>query len=100
MTGSPTSDISELCEFEWYQWVKFRDQVTLFPLEDEILGRCLCPAANIGPVMCMHILKANGNVVIRTTLRSLTQLELNSDHEKGRRIAFDKAISQVWLTGP
>jgi hypothetical protein len=37
MTRS-TADISELCEFEWYQWVYFRDQTASFPEEEEVLG--------------------------------------------------------------
>ena len=30
MTGS-TADISHICEFGWYDWVMFRDNVPSFP---------------------------------------------------------------------
>ena len=93
MTGS-TADISELCEFRWYQWVYFRDSVAKFPEEEEVLGRYLCPSSDIGPVMCMYILKGNNEVVTRSTLRPLTQVELDSDSEKEKRDAFDKAIKE------
>jgi hypothetical protein len=93
MTGS-TADISELCEFEWYQWVYFRDQTASFPEEEEVLGRYLCPASDIGPTMCMNILKDTGCVASRTTLRPLTQIEIDSPDEKIKRVAFNKAIRE------
>jgi hypothetical protein len=75
MTGE-TADISNLVEFEWFQWVWFRDEIWPFPDENKILGRYLGPAKSIGPAMCMHILKSNGRVVERTTLGALTRQNL------------------------
>jgi hypothetical protein len=58
MTGSMV-DISELCEYRWYQWVMFRDLNVPFPEIEEVPGRYyLAPSADIGPTMCMIILKA------------------------------------------
>ena len=34
VTGN-TSDISELVEFGWYQWLYYRDATTSFPLPEE-----------------------------------------------------------------
>ncbi len=37
MTGS-TADISHICEFGWYDWVMFRDNLLTFPDNKLILG--------------------------------------------------------------
>jgi hypothetical protein len=37
MTGS-TADISHICEFGWYDWVMFRDNLPTFPDNKLILG--------------------------------------------------------------
>jgi hypothetical protein len=37
MTGS-TADISHICEFGWYDWVMFRDNLPTFPDNELILG--------------------------------------------------------------
>jgi hypothetical protein len=34
-----TADISQISEFEFYQWVMFRDSTAPFPEDDKILGR-------------------------------------------------------------
>ena len=87
-----TPDISRLVEHEWYDWVKFRDIVPSFPDTNEVLGRWLGPSADIGSEMCYHILKPNGRVVQRTTVRALTQTEVESELEKTSRAAFDAQI--------
>jgi hypothetical protein len=47
MTGS-TADISHICEFGWYDWVMFRDNVPTFPDIKLILGGYLGPRTNVG----------------------------------------------------
>jgi hypothetical protein len=78
MSGD-TADISSLCEFEWFQWILYRDEKAGWPDEAKQLGRYLGPSKSIGPEMAMHILKPNGQVIQRTTLGPLTPAELNSD---------------------
>jgi hypothetical protein len=39
MTGQ-TYDISNLCQFGWYDWVYFRDEKASFPYPKEVLGLC------------------------------------------------------------
>ena len=58
-----TSDISNLCEFEWYDWVMINDSPSTFPEVDFQLGCWLGPAADVGSAMTYKILKANGKVV-------------------------------------
>lgn len=91
LTGQPC-DISHICEYEFYEWVYFRDSGKLFPKQKEQLGRCLGPAKHAGNVMSQWILNKNGKILPIQTLRSLTPAELRSDIEKARRDEFDKAI--------
>jgi hypothetical protein len=55
-----TSDISPLAEYDWYEWVKFRDTGQSFPDSKEWLDRDLGPAIDIGPAMLRKVLKING----------------------------------------
>ena len=92
VTGN-TADISELVEFGWYQWVYYRDATTSYPLPDEELGRYLGPSENVGSKMSMWILKGNGEVVSRTTLRPLNDGERSRETEKIKREEFTKAVN-------
>jgi len=74
MSGE-TSDISQFCEFAFYDWIMFRDQPVAFPDDNPVLGRFLGPAINVGPTLTAKILKANGEVVYRSTYRALTDVE-------------------------
>jgi hypothetical protein len=47
MTNS-TADISQICEFGWYDWVMFRDNIPTFPDVRLTLGQYLGPAINVG----------------------------------------------------
>jgi hypothetical protein len=67
-----TSDISPLAEYAWYEWVKFRDTGQNFPDSKEWLGRDLGPAIDIGPAMSSKVLKINGEVMFRVSVRGLT----------------------------
>ena len=44
--------------------------------------------------MSMWILKHNGEILSRTTLRTLTDSELDSDTEKSKRDIFTKAVNK------
>jgi hypothetical protein len=66
--GGETADISELCEYDWFQWLWYRDTNSSFPDESRVLVRYMGPAKSIGPTMCCHLLKANGSVIQRTTV--------------------------------
>ena len=41
-------DISNLCQFDWYQWCYYREKKSYFPLAREVLGRVLGPAKREG----------------------------------------------------
>ena len=90
-TGSE-GDISNLCQYSFYQWCYYRDGHAGFPLPREVLGRCLGPAKGEGNEMSQWILKANGRVIPRRTIRPLTSIEINSETEKTKRDEFDCII--------
>ena len=75
MTGK-TSDIINICEYEWYEWVMFLDNVTSYPENRRTLGRYIAPAIDVGSSLCHDILKADRNISCQTTVRSLNLKEL------------------------
>ena len=93
VTGN-TADISELVQFGWYQWIYYRDAITYIPLPEEKLEKYLRPYENIVSKMIMWILKYNGEIVSRTTLRTLTHSELASETEKTKIDIFTKAVNE------
>jgi hypothetical protein len=89
-----TADISIISEHAWYEWVKFLDTAAKFPVSKIQLGRDLGSAIDIGPIMARKILKNNGSVMYRTSVRSLTPDEIQSPTEQKEREEFDIAIEK------
>jgi hypothetical protein len=58
------------------------------------LGRDLGAAIDIGPAMTRNILKKNGKVMYRSSIRSLTLDELQSTTELKERQEFDDSIEE------
>ena len=96
LTTGDEGDISNLCQYEWYEWCYFRDQTAAFPNNKEVLGRVLRPASGPGNEMAQWILKANGRVVPRRSLRPLKVDELHSPVEIKKRDVFDELIKRRW----
>mmetsp|Transcript_26699 Transcript_26699/g.37842 ORF Transcript_26699/g.37842 Transcript_26699/m.37842 type:complete len:775 (+) Transcript_26699:4067-6391(+) len=84
-------DISNLCQYGFYDWVYYRDRTATFPFNKEVLGRVLGPTEK-GNEMCQMILKANGTTVPKRTVRPLTVAEIHSDSEKKKRNVYDRLI--------
>ncbi len=92
MTSS-TANISHICEFGWYDWVMFRDNVPTFPDIKLILGQYLGPATNVGSALTAKILKSNGQTVCRSTLQHLNNKEIHCPiHQEMCRV-FDETIA-------
>jgi hypothetical protein len=91
-----TVDISTIAEYVWYEWVKFRDTSAKFTVSKIQLGRDLGAAIDIGPAMAHKIMKKNGSVVYRTSVRSLTRDEMQSPTERKEREEFDIAIEKTF----
>ena len=87
-------DISNLCQFSFYDWCYYRDSAAKFLFLSTILGRVLGPS-EIGNKMSQWILRADGVILARQTCRPLTNDELMSDTEKNKREAFDRNISSI-----
>ena len=77
MTGN-TADISQICQFGWYDWVMYYDNIPSFPDNKALLGRYLGPALDTGSMLTAKILKPNGQYVCCSTLRHLDDNELAS----------------------
>jgi len=97
LTGDE-ADISNLCEYSWYEWGYYREKTARFPFNKEILCRVLGPAKGEGNEMAQWILKANGNVVPRRSLRPLNTAEKHSESEEKKRDIFNTPIEQRWGT--
>jgi hypothetical protein len=89
-----TTDISTIVEYGWYEWVKFQDTAASFTVSKIQLGRDLVAAIDIGPAMSRKILKANGQVLYRTSIRSLTPDEIQSPDEIVERLKFDISVEE------
>jgi hypothetical protein len=93
MTGN-TPDISNLVEYRWYQWVKFREVNNKFPNFDEVLGHYCGRSPDVGSTTFYNVLNNNGNALQHTIIRLLTQSELNSEVEIKVQKEFDQKIEQ------
>ena len=89
-------DISNLCQFRWYEWCYFRDHKAPFPHNQEVRGGVLGPAQGEGNELSQWVLKSNGNVVPRQTVRALQLAEIHSDTEKRKHDIFDALIERRW----
>jgi hypothetical protein len=95
IVSGETADISPFALFKWYEWVMFRDTSIPFPDDKMILGRDLGPAIDIGPAMTRKILKENGQIVYRSTVRHLTPDEWKDEDMATRRRNFDQKVQQL-----
>ena len=98
VTTGDEGNISNLCRYGWYEWCYFRDHTAAFPNNKEVLGRVLGPARGAGNEMAQWILKANGRVVPRRSLRPLKVDEIHSPVEIKKREVFDELIKRRWGT--
>ena len=95
-TFGEEGDISNIYQFGWYEWVYFRETTGKFPYPSHVLGRCLGPAKNQGNEMLQWVLKLNGQIVSRRTMRKLTKDELMCLSEIKKRSEFDSAIKEIY----
>jgi Reverse transcriptase (RNA-dependent DNA polymerase) len=95
IVSGETADISPLAQFKWYEWVMFRDTSVTYPDAPMVLGRDLGPAIDIGPAMTRKILKSNGKVVYRSTVRELTPDEMADETMTQTRKEFTEQINSV-----
>ena len=97
MTGEE-GDISNLCQYKWYEWCYYREHTANFPHNRKVLGHVLGPARGEGNEMAQWILKANGNVVPRQMHQPLQTAEIHSPTEVKKRKVFNALIERRWGT--
>ena len=66
-----TSDISQLFDHGFYDWVMFQDDPIQYPDKNLVLGRYLGPSIDVGPAMTASIMRGNGEVVHISKYRGL-----------------------------
>ena len=74
--------------------VLLQDQTAAFPNNKEVLGSVLGPAGGSGNEMAQWILKANGRVVPKRSLRPLIVDEIHSPVEIKEGEVFDELIKR------
>jgi Reverse transcriptase (RNA-dependent DNA polymerase) len=94
ITGN-TPDISSLAEFRWYQWIKWFNENADLPEDQEVYGRYLGPSRSVGSLMTSKILNEKGNILHRSSFRSLTRTEEDNPEEKIKRRTFDQTIGEI-----
>ena len=55
-TFGEAGGISNICQFEWYEWVYFRETTAKFPFPAHVLRRCLGQYKNEGKEMTQWVL--------------------------------------------
>ena len=91
LTGEQ-GDISNVCQYGWYEWVYFWDGKQPWPIGKKRLGRVLGPARGAGNEMCQYIMDERGNIIPRRTCRRLRVDELHNQTEQSKRDIFDALI--------
>ena len=71
-----TVDISNLCEFEWFEWVMYYSSTAQFSVSKKTMGCYLGPNIDIGSAMTYKILCPTGDYVSRSTVRAWNDKEL------------------------
>ena len=89
ITGE-TPDISEYVDFDFYDWVWYWD--TPDKENSPKIGRWLGPSHRIGASMCFYVLVNNGEIISRSSVQHLTQVEMMKDDIKARLEAFDNEV--------
>ena len=94
-TFGEEGDISNICQFGWYEWVYLCETTTEFPFWSRVICRCLRPTKNKGNEMTQWVLKTNWQIVPRWTMWRLTTNKLVRDSEVKNRAGFD-AATKFW----
>ena len=91
VTGE-TPDISEYLDFGFYDWVWYKDNAGV---GDNSCGRWLGVSHRVGNLMSYWILTIAGNVVSRTTVQRITNLEQGTTELKDRMKEYTEAIKDA-----
>ena len=84
-TFGSQGDISNLCNFGWYEWVYYRDNGSSFPEDKLKLGPVLGPIPNKGNEMAQAVLTSKGSIIPRRSLTKLLTSELHAESSEKRK---------------
>jgi hypothetical protein len=84
-------DITEYLDFGFYDWVWFKENAGLGETK---VGRWLGVSHRVGPLMSYWVLTREGQVLSRTSVQRVTNLELMTDENVKRCNEFDMSISE------
>ena len=77
-TFGEESDISNICNFGFYELVYYWENTDSFPELKRKIGRCLRPCKDEGNKMAQYILKETGRVVARQMVEKIPKSHLKS----------------------
>ena len=92
---SNTADISNICEFGWYDWIMFRDNSHTFPDLKMTLGCYLGLATIIDSALTAKLLQANDTFACRPTFCHLTDQTTHCATHICLRPKFDASIGDI-----
>jgi hypothetical protein len=90
LTGE-TPNIAEYLGFGFYDWCWFKENAGLGPEE---IGRWLDVSHRIGNLMTYWIIKSNGQVVSRSTVQRIPDLEIDTDRLKTLCSKFTQHLNE------
>ena len=90
--GEYAHDISEYVEFNFDSWVKYHD-IESYPKDSVKLGHWLGVVYSVGSAMTYWILKENGMIIPRSTVRPLTDEETRDPVEIKTRAKYDEMVA-------
>jgi len=93
LTGQVT-DISNLVDFGWYDWIIYHFEGQKFPFQHQMLQRVLGPSNHAGSMMSQWVLTKAGEVMPIQTLQKVTESERNSETMKLRMKEFKESIKK------
>ena len=97
VTTGEEGDMSNLCQYKWYDWCYYREHTVKFPQTKKSLGVC-CILQEARVMRWPSVLKTNGNVVLRCSLQPLQLSEIHSPSEVRKCETFDHLIKRRWGT--
>ena len=84
--------ISNICQFQFYEWCYYYDPADGFLHHCLVLGRVLGPSMGVGNEMAQWILKGNRRVVSQRSDCPLRTDEVYNNNEEKKRKVFDELI--------
>ena len=87
-----TSDISHLCQFEWYEYIWWLDATD--KLQNKKLGHYLGPSLSSGDVMCSKILTSKATVRVHSSVFPLSVEDRNSEVVKEKIGQYEAELSE------